>query len=99
VDSQSLKTTGVGGEERAYDGGKKVKVRKRHLLLVDAQGLVLEVRVHSAKVVDGKASNSLWILPHPLASPSASLSCGWTRATPEKARAPSLGGKDAGMDG
>src|SRR5215204_5306418 len=25
VDSQSVKTTGVGGEERGYDGGKKVK--------------------------------------------------------------------------
>jgi hypothetical protein len=25
VDSQSLKTTGVGGEKRGYDGGKKVK--------------------------------------------------------------------------
>jgi len=51
VDSQSLKTTGVGGEQRGYDGGKKVKGRKRHLLL-DTQGLVLEVRVHSARVVD-----------------------------------------------
>ena len=51
VDSQSVKTTGIGGEERGYDGGKKVKGRKRHLL-VDTQGLVLEVRVHSAKVVD-----------------------------------------------
>jgi putative transposase len=51
VDSQSVKTTGVGGEERGYDGAKKVKGRKRHLL-VDTQGLVLEVRVHSAKVVD-----------------------------------------------
>jgi putative transposase len=50
VDSQSIKTTGVG-EQRGYDGGKKVKGRKRHLL-VDTQGLVLEVRVHSAKVVD-----------------------------------------------
>jgi putative transposase len=48
VDSQSVKTTGgVGGEKRGYDGGKKVKGRKRHLL-VDTQGLVLEVRVHSA---------------------------------------------------
>jgi putative transposase len=28
VDSQSVKTTGVGGEERGYDGGKKVKGRK-----------------------------------------------------------------------
>jgi putative transposase len=27
VDSQSVKTTGVGGEERGYDGGKKVKGR------------------------------------------------------------------------
>jgi putative transposase len=51
VDSQSIKTTGVGGEQRGYDGGKKVKGRKRHLL-VDTQGLVLEVRVHSAKVMD-----------------------------------------------
>ncbi len=52
VDSQSIKTTGVGGEERGYyDGGKKVKGRKRHLL-VDTQGLVLEARVHSARVMD-----------------------------------------------
>ena len=29
VDSQSVKTTGVGGEERGYDGAKKVKGRKR----------------------------------------------------------------------
>jgi putative transposase len=48
VDSQSVKTTGVGGEQRGYDGGKKVKGRKRHLL-VDTQGLVLEVRVHTAQ--------------------------------------------------
>ena len=40
VDSQSVKSTGVGGEERGYDGGKKVKGRKRHLL-VDTEGFVL----------------------------------------------------------
>jgi len=51
VDSQSLKTTGVGGEERGYDGGKKVKGRKRHLL-VDTQGLVIEAKVHSANLMD-----------------------------------------------
>ncbi len=51
VDSQSIKTTGVGGKERGYDGAKKVKGRKRHLL-VDTQGLVLEARVHSAEVQD-----------------------------------------------
>jgi len=51
VDSQSVKTTGVGGKERGYDGAKKVKGRKHHLL-VDTQGLVLELRVHSANVTD-----------------------------------------------
>jgi putative transposase len=51
VDSQSVKTTGVGGEERGYDGGKKIKGRKRHLL-VDTEGFVLKAKVHSAKVMD-----------------------------------------------
>jgi putative transposase len=51
VDSQSVKSTGVGGEERGFDGGKKVKGRKRHLL-VDTEGFVLEAKVHSAKVMD-----------------------------------------------
>ena len=51
VDSQSAKTTEVGGEQRGYDGGKKVRGRKRHLL-VDTEGLVLKVKVHSAKVPD-----------------------------------------------
>jgi putative transposase len=51
VDSQSAKTTGVGGEQRGYDGGKKVRGRKRHIL-VDTEGLVLEAKVHSAKVPD-----------------------------------------------
>jgi putative transposase len=51
VDSQSVKTTGVGGEERGYDGGKKTKGRKRHLL-VDTEGFVLKVKLHSAKVMD-----------------------------------------------
>jgi putative transposase len=51
VDSQSVKSTAVGGEERGYDGGKKVKGRKRHLL-VDTEGFVLKAKVHSAKVMD-----------------------------------------------
>jgi putative transposase len=51
VDSQSAKTSGVGGEQRGYDGGKKVRGRKRHLL-VDTEGLVLKAKVHSAKVPD-----------------------------------------------
>ena len=51
VDSQSVKSTGVGGEQRGYDGGKKVKGRKRHLL-VDTQGLVLKAKVHAASIMD-----------------------------------------------
>ncbi len=51
VDSQSTKTTGVSGEARGYDGGKKVRGRKRHLL-VDTEGLVLKAKVHSAKLPD-----------------------------------------------
>ena len=51
VESQSARTTGVGGNERGFDPAKKVEGRKRHLL-VDTEGLVLEVRVHSAKVPD-----------------------------------------------
>lgn len=51
ADSQSAKTTGVGGEQRGYDGGKKVRGRKRHLL-VDTEGFVLKAKVHSAKVPD-----------------------------------------------
>jgi putative transposase len=51
VDAQSVKTTGVGGEQRGFDGGKKVRGRKRHLL-VDTEGLLVEGSVHSAKVPD-----------------------------------------------
>jgi putative transposase len=51
VDSQSVRTTGVGGNERGFDPAKKVEGRKRHLL-VDTEGMVLKAKVHSAKVPD-----------------------------------------------
>jgi putative transposase len=51
VDSQSVKTTGVGGEQRGFDPAKKVKGRKRHLL-VDTEGLVMRAKVHAASVFD-----------------------------------------------
>ena len=33
IDTQSTRTTEVGGPQRGYDGGKKIKGRKRHLLV------------------------------------------------------------------
>jgi putative transposase len=58
VDSQSVKSTAVGGEQRGYDGGKKVKGRKRHIL-VDTEGFVLQVKIHSAKVLDQEGIKAL----------------------------------------
>src|SRR5438094_3191738 len=55
IDSQSVKTTEVGGPERGYDGGKKIKGRKRHLL-VDTLGLLLVVLITSAGLDDGVAA-------------------------------------------
>jgi len=58
VDSQTVKSTGVGGEDRGYDGGKKIKGRKRHIL-VDTEGFVLKAKVHSAKVMDYEGIKTL----------------------------------------
>lgn len=55
IDSQSVKTTRVGGEARGWDGGKRLKGRKRHIV-TDTQGLLLAVDVHSANEHDSKAA-------------------------------------------
>src|SRR5215211_4204864 len=55
IDSQSVPSTAVGGEERGYDGGKKIKGRKRHIL-TDSMGLLLAVLVTAARVDDGRAA-------------------------------------------
>jgi putative transposase len=57
LDSQSVKTTPMGGE-RGYDAGKKVNGRKRHLL-VDTLGLLLMVVVTSAAVSDPAGAKQL----------------------------------------
>ena len=61
IDSQSVKTTEVGGTERGYDGGKKIKGRKRHVV-VDTIGLLLVVFITSAALDDGVAAINLLAL-------------------------------------
>ena len=46
------------GGPRGYDGGKKIKGRKRHLL-VDTQGTLLKNKVHPADIHDGAGAELL----------------------------------------
>jgi len=58
IDSQSGKTTEVGGSERGDAGGKKSNGRKRPRL-VDTLGLLLVVLLTSAALADGAAAVTL----------------------------------------
>ena len=69
IDSRSAKTTGVGGPARRYDGGERVKWRKRHIP-VDVTGLLLAVCVHAADVQDREGARLLTHAVTPNALPA-----------------------------
>ncbi len=58
LDSQSVKTTSVAGEERGFDAGKHIKGRKRHIV-VDTRGLLLAVIVTSASLPERDGAKML----------------------------------------
>jgi len=62
IDSSSAETTEVGGAQRGYDAGKKIKGRKRHII-VDTLGLILSVVVHAASIQDQDGAK---LLLHPI---------------------------------
>ena len=65
MDSQSVKTTEVGGEH-GFDGGKHVNGRKRHIL-VDTMGNLLSVIAHAANIGERDGAKQLLAqLPDPL---------------------------------
>jgi len=57
LDSQSVKTS-EWSKERGFDGGKKIKGRKRHIL-VDTNGLILAIKITIASVQDRDAAKYL----------------------------------------
>jgi len=56
IDSQSIKSTLVSSREHTgFDGGKRIKGIKRHIV-VDASGMLLSVRIHPASMADRKGA-------------------------------------------
>jgi hypothetical protein len=95
LDSQAVKSTGVGGPERGYDGAKRLAGRKRHLL-VDTGGLVLGAHVHAANLHDRDGGQKL--LTSELKEELPQLAVVWADAAyTGRFRQSGLGGSEDGM--
>ena len=55
IDSRSVKTTRLGGQDRGFEGGKNVKGRKQHII-TGTMGLLLAVVIHAANVHDSQSA-------------------------------------------
>jgi putative transposase len=80
IDSQSVKTTELGGPERGYDGGKKINGRKRHLL-VDTLSVLLVILMTKASLDDGAAAALLLSQVYPYHFPRLVTGAGVSPAT------------------
>jgi putative transposase len=73
IDSQSVRTI-YDSDETGFDGGKKIKGRKRHIV-VDALGFLLAVIVHAANIHDTKSGINPAIQAY-IGYPSIEAFCG-----------------------
>ena len=61
IDSQSVKNSEWGIPDKGFDGNKRIKGRKRHIM-VDTLGILLGIKVTEANVHDSVAGRSLLII-------------------------------------
>jgi hypothetical protein len=80
----------AGGRKRGYDPGKKLEGSKRHLFLVDQQGLVLKAKVHVVGAFDCDGIKPLMSLLRSCFAPPVAPAAGGRRLQ--------HGGKGKGKD-
>lgn len=59
IDSQSVKTSAEASDNSGYDGAKKIKGRKRHIV-VDILGNLMAMKVHDADISDRDGSDGVF---------------------------------------